>query len=684
MFAIGVAVVAFMLWALAAGPGAGRAHDVPVGVVGPGLAAELLSSDQVTHTGTGQLTSFDDRASATEAVRSGRVVAAVVMDLAKTRDDVLVDRSRNPELQRTVLAEIRATENIFGRTIRVVEVNADRSGQAHRVDWAVVTAAGIGFLIGLGAVIVRWARYRPTGRVPRVVIVLVASSAVVASGTWQLFGPFPGPDAADLAVLFATTICAAVLPLSFAAAAEFTGMAWALLIFAPTLLPALLHIDGLMLPQPWRFLHEWTQLGAAREALAAPGIDWKLLLVLLAWWMAISVVGFTALERRGTTKVRPLPLTTSVLAAVPALALVLASAWLLPTDTVETPDTQSLASTTECQHTGTPQNIKQINTLVQTTKGQELFGGGDVGASAQLQDGRSVWVFGDSVRTSSGRPGFVRNSMLLFDTDCLAVVVPADKGAVIPDRGAVGYWPMSMTAVHRPGYDLLTVSASRVRTTGDGSFDFEGLGPSAAVFLVPRGGVPQLLQVTDFASDNNDATAPTWGAALAHADGWAYVYGTAQAKDAFGYSLRVARVRPETALDQRTWQYWDGSDWVREASRATVLIDAVKGVSQTLSVWKGDNGTWYALSKRDEFLGTDLVVWSAPSPEGPFTANPPVAQIPSNAEAGQLRYMPLAHPELLPRTGSVVVSYSNNRTDANEILKDPTLYRPTFLRVPLP
>jgi hypothetical protein len=46
--------------------------------------------------------------------------------------------------------------------------------------------------------------------------------------------------------------------------------------------------------------------------------------------------------------------------------------------------------------------------------------------------------------------------------------------------------------------------------------------------------------------------------------------------------------------------------------------------------------------------------------------------------------MPLAHPDLLPEEGSVVVSYSRNVTDLKRLLTQPTLYRPRFLRVQLP
>jgi hypothetical protein len=78
------------------------------------------------------------------------------------------------------------------------------------------------------------------------------------------------------------------------------------------------------------------------------------------------------------------------------------------------------------------------------------------------------------------------------------------------------------------------------------------------------------------------------------------------------------------------------------------------------------------------------VVWTAPTPAGPFTAGPAVAPLPSDAVTGTVRYMPLAHPWLLPHRGTMVVSYSQNRLDPDEVVDDPLLYRPRFLRVRLP
>jgi hypothetical protein len=296
-------------------------------------------------------------------------------------------------------------------------------------------------------------------------------------------------------------------------------------------------------------------------------------------------------------------------------------------------------------------------------------------------------VFGDTLREADFEgQRLVRNSMLIFSPSCATVVMPADHGAVVPDRDdGVGYWPMDLGAVQLAGYDLVGVSLQRVRTTGAGIFDFQVLGPAIALFRVPRGEAPELLFVRDLGPDDADPARPMWGAAIEPSGNSVYIYGTSRpsGQDTFGMALSVARVHLLQVADQDAWRYWDGRRWRRDASRAVTLIPAVGGVSEVLSVFQR-NAAWYALSKRDDVFGTDLVIWKAPLPTGPFVASAPLAQLPSNSEGGLLRYMPLAHPDLLPEPDSVVVSYSRNVADLQRLLERPGLYRPRFLRVPLP
>jgi hypothetical protein len=381
---------------------------------------------------------------------------------------------------------------------------------------------------------------------------------------------------------------------------------------------------------------------------------------------------------------------TALRASLAALTLAVIADCSSPSplpDPTRSPSPSVTPTTSACVPFTEPDTVEALDTTVTGLRSVPSFRGGDVGADVRLQDGRGLWVFGDTLRGSDfGGPRIVRNSMLLFGYGCASVVVPADRGAVIPDRAdGVGYWPMSIGKVQRAGYDLVAVMSQRVRGTDVGA-QFVNLGPAIAVFRVTRGGLPVLERVTDLGPDSADPSRPTWGAAVWQADdGWVYVYGTSNPRlpMVFGWALSVARTRPESVEHPETWQYWDGSTWQGDPAKARRLIPAQGGVSQTLSVFERD-GRWYAVSKRDEFLGHDLVVWTSPTPTGPFRATAPVAQIPSDLGRHLYRYMPLAHPDLLPRPGHVVVSVSQGSDDLGVLESDPALYRPRFLEIALP
>lgn len=369
------------------------------------------------------------------------------------------------------------------------------------------------------------------------------------------------------------------------------------------------------------------------------------------------------------------------------LSMVLVSLVVLQEGREPSPPTVDQQAFFDCVPLPRPTSVPQINRFLGSDVYSESFVGADVGASAQLSDGRSIWVFGDTIRSRAAEgPWMVRNSIMVFDEGCASVYVPADRGAAVPNRpDGVGYWPTSVDVVPDPsGKDRVAVGLFRVEGFGDGMWDYRILGSSVARFEVPPDGLPELRGVVDVGADNPaDLTVPLWGAAVEVVDDWVYVYATATPDDpwVFGYSLHVARTRVDSYLDLTTWRYWDGREWVRERDAAVPIIPADNGVSRVLTVFR-QGAAWYAVSKRNEFFGDELVIWKAWEPTGPFTPGPPVASIPSDDDV--MRYMPLAHPDLLPEPGTVVVSWSNNLADPERLLREPMRYRPRFLRVPLP
>ena len=318
---------------------------------------------------------------------------------------------------------------------------------------------------------------------------------------------------------------------------------------------------------------------------------------------------------------------------------------------------------------------------------------GDIGASAELSDGRLVWVFGDTVRTDDFNPRIVANSMLISSGRCVSQLRTGDDGPVIPDVSSdVVRWPMSLVVLGPVGAaagtgvrDVLVVLCARTQRGGaGGALDFTFRGTSAAVFTVSDDGVPQLQEVVEITPDDAAPDQVNWGAAATVHGRWYYVYGTRLPGDpgTFGRELYAARAPADDPGNREEWQFWDGSSWQSSIDAAAPTLPAVGGVSQTLSVDVVD-GQFVAVSKRDGDLGGFVYTWTSATPVGPWQPHQAVAA-PEDFDTGELEYAPLAHPEIPLADGRLLVSVSRNTTDFDQLMADPEVGRPIFVEVGRP
>ncbi|MFD4325697.1 hypothetical protein ACFWQC_13750 [Nocardioides sp. NPDC058538] len=679
----------------------GELHEAPVVLVGPDVVTVPLVKQVNTVPGRPfSAGAVDSRAEAAELLESGDVVAELGVDLSGTQDELRLATAHRPALARAIQAEVTRIEKTRGRTVVLAPPGDGLEGRS--LSWVTFATALAGFLL-VCVVSLVWGPFART--LPRLLARLTALAALAVAagvGGWLVAGPAPAGERMLVAsVLAATVLAAGALTFACEIIGGLPGLLLAATVIVAGPVPLLLAGDRLLLADAWSIGSGWTITGAGESLLWAAAGDGRGItqpivtiagsallglatLVAIRWLVGIDVERHGALAEVRSWR-RNLGLVLASATCLTILATALTSA--LHSEAVPRP-LASLASTTQCVPAGPVEDVDDLNRITRL-RAEPALQGGDVGVSAHLSDGRSIWMFGDTLRDAKfSGAGFVRNSMLLVEPHCLQVVLPKSGGAILPDRGdGVGYWPMSVTTLDKPGYALVVVAAQRVRTTDSGdAFGFEALGPAIAQFVVPDGGVPQLIAVTDLGADDADTRRPMWGAAAAVSGKWLYLYGTAREPDpplGTGFALHVARVAPDHVPDLDRWTYWDGTGWNKRAGSSSELIPATDGVSQTLSVFERD-GRWYAFSKSDEFLGDDLVFWTSSSPTGPFRAQPPVGTLPSGVARGELRYMPLAHPDILEQPGSVIVSYSRNSTDFGAVLRNPLLYRPKFIRVDLP
>lgn len=336
-----------------------------------------------------------------------------------------------------------------------------------------------------------------------------------------------------------------------------------------------------------------------------------------------------------------------------------------------------------------PATAKLVNKVVAAT---DLPGwqAADIGASVKLADGRLVWVFGDTVRSSALQPRIVANSMLVSSNRCVSQLRASDDGPIIPDVSSTQVrWPMSVALLDHAGQvpsgtEVLVVLCARTQRGTGGNMDFQFRGTSAAIFTVEGGGVPTLVDVYEVTPDNGAEDQINWGAAAMVHGPWFYVYGSRLTGQTgvFGHALYAARAPQSNPRDRSKWQFWDGGRWQSDRGRSAPVISAEEGVSQTLSV-SYTRGKFVVVSKRGGDLGDFVYTWVSSKPTGPFSPHQAL-KAPAGFDTGEYQYAPLAHPEIPTAPGHLLVSVSRNTSDLTRLLNDPEVGRPVFAEVTLP
>lgn len=330
---------------------------------------------------------------------------------------------------------------------------------------------------------------------------------------------------------------------------------------------------------------------------------------------------------------------------------------------------------------------------------QGNWAGGDAALSVGLTDGRSMWLFGDSiVGTTAGRTrtsaAMIRNQVVLSDNTLRAPWRPVGAEAFFPSSGTTWFWPTgALVTDRRPGEDVVHVALARTTRNGgeelgSSSMHFEQVGVDIAEVRVPHGGSPilssirPLLTFTDREEKGHDIA---WGAAMTIQGDDVVVYGSRSSGVPleFGKAVFVARTRVQQLADFPTWTFWDGQGWSTASDRAAPIIQPGRhGASTSFSAWyDASDKRWKLVYKRGEFAGDAIVESTAARPQGPFTTKVLTLLPPSSGT--DLTYLAYAHPEIPTADGSTIVTFCRNTLDFEKSLSDAWLYRPQFMQFKL-
>ena len=292
--------------------------------------------------------------------------------------------------------------------------------------------------------------------------------------------------------------------------------------------------------------------------------------------------------------------------------------------------------------------------------------GGDGDFSVALPDGRTLWLFGDSIvqKAKQRDYSFVRNSAVIQERDGSLDTTAATQAG----QNTVGFddppdqrwlWPGAGFVVH----SQLWLFESEMRKTGPGFWGF-GYVRSWLFQMDLRGRRLVELRRVPLPVDG-----VIWGAAVIPKGPWLYIFGVHD--HAASKHPHVARVAADGLLGP--WAYWDGSAW---SGVPLPHADWHGSVASEFSVIRGPFGI--ALVSASGGLKSQVLSYQAHNVTGPWAEIGVIYR--AHVPPGRFAYNALLHP--LPG-GDYLLSYNtaSAKPDA-QVPLSPAAMRPRFADIP--
>ena len=338
------------------------------------------------------------------------------------------------------------------------------------------------------------------------------------------------------------------------------------------------------------------------------------------------------------------------------------------------------------------QTIPQYDRLFQQTNG---WIGADGDFTVALTNGLTLWLFSDTFigQVRDGHrvhPAMINNSAAWqhgIDPTSASVEFfhgrsPDGKPAALiaPMDGKGWFWLADGIVAH----GKLVLFLAQIEHTDDTSvFGFRQIGAWLGEVSNPLA-PPTQWQVTQLkipfagfdAGENR-----SFGSALLATNGFVYIFGTRELKDA-GKRMILARA-PDTDLAKfASWQFRGHDGWSTNAADA---IDLCDGMATEFSVSWLPSAQRYVLICTENGLSEKIIARTATEPWGPWSAATVVYRCPeAKWDKRIFCYTAKAHPMLASAPDELIVTYAANSFDVAQVLDDARLYWPRFVRVKLP
>ncbi len=337
--------------------------------------------------------------------------------------------------------------------------------------------------------------------------------------------------------------------------------------------------------------------------------------------------------------------------------------------------------------------------------------------TADLLDGRILWIFGDTwigdIR--KGRHALnselVNNTLAVHEKPDAGKWMPPDPGAVRffweqtgqkiqawirPDSGSGSgwYWPAGNGLMVKDVFEkfrLLFFMGQLAQSPGsDEMWAFYRRGNALVIVDNPGEDVPEWrIQRVSIPAHLSRGEKIGWGAALLSVpdsgqarDGYLYIYGIDES-DLRNKKLILARSPTGRVEDTGAWQAYHGNGiWGSFASGCYPIAEHLASELSVEPVVVGDTLRFVMVHSEDGF-GSHILMRTARNPEGPWSKPFIVYQVEDIQKDDSLvTYAAKSH-ACISRTGELLISYVINAIDLDRVIQNADLYRPRFIRVSL-
>jgi hypothetical protein len=345
---------------------------------------------------------------------------------------------------------------------------------------------------------------------------------------------------------------------------------------------------------------------------------------------------------------------------------------------------------------------------------QDGWWGADAAYSIPLSDGRSVWIFGDTLygdhRVVTGNdPRMVRNTIGISrcsqpgNWQIQYVIRRGDDGqphdffqaeVLHPHASKTWYWALD-GFVHEKDLWVTLLCVRNARVKRPDGFDFETCGTDLAR-VSDLDTDPQKWKVAYFPLVPDGAAAYPSATAVVDGD-YAYLFALYE-KD--GRPMLLTRI-PVAGLDapRANLQFLSKDEkaagkWAPGFKPKNALPVMPRGISEMTVRYHPDLQKWLAVMRSPDFSSDAILLRTAPAITGPWSAGEVIYHIPemqknsaahdsSEYDKNVFCYAGKEHPEF-EQSGSLLITYVCNTTKVPDLATKLKIYVPKVVEVPLP